>query len=92
MWKIVQELNKQVIPEYRLSTTMMKIDIFIPDIQCGVEVKLDRWTKPRVQQQVEKYELILGENNVLVVSPNGKYQYTVDSLIETLKIRLGKQF
>lgn len=90
MWSIINELNVPVLTQYVLPSSKFKIDLFIPILKLGIEVKLDtpNWTHSEVKKQVAKYEQILGADTVRVVSPFGKYQHTLPTLLAELKTLL----
>lgn len=91
-WRIVNELQVDVMIEYSplCDRKRGQIDIFIPLLGIGVEVKLDApyWSPITISRQVAKYERWLGEGNVYVVSPSQRWGISVNQLIDELKTRL----
>lgn len=93
-WKIVNSLNLKVQNEYMLGARANGfVDIFIPGLKIGIEVKLDHksWTNSKILKQRTKYEKVLGSGNVLFVSPNGSFEYTIETLLSQLKNLHEKQ-
>jgi hypothetical protein len=91
VWRIVNEVTSTVRIEYSSTGNRSKgqIDIYLPDLGVGVEVKLDApyWSLSLIRAQVDKYERWLGQGNVYVTSPSGRWGMLPDDLIEMLKTR-----
>lgn len=92
MWMLMKHFDVPIDDQFMLPTTRRLIDLYIPSFQIGIEVKIEsaNWTKKKIQTQVTRYEEILGKGNVYVVSPLGKYQHTLTSLIAELQSRFEK--
>lgn len=75
-----------------LPKTRYLVDLYIPSLRIGIEVKIEsaNWTKKKIESQIQRYEKILGSGNVYVVSPLGKYQHTIPSLLAELQSRIEK--
>lgn len=79
---LICALNSTVIKEYYINDES-RIDLYVPDYQLGVEVKLPYpyWNADSVEEQRARYNKALGEDHqVIVVSPNGEFGYSVEEL------------
>lgn len=94
--RIIETFALEVFEEeYLDEERTSRIDLLVPDIQLGIEVKLDptpsgtRWTERQVTEQVERYSSLLGEEyDVVVVSPIGHFDMSCDDLIPFVASRL----
>jgi hypothetical protein len=89
VWRIVNEVTPEVRVEYssKGNRSNGQIDIFLPLLDIGIEVKLDThyWSPALIKKQLTKYEQWLGVGNVYVTSPTGRWGLMPDQLIEKLK-------
>lgn len=94
--RLIETFDLEVFEEeYLDEEKTSRIDLIVPSIRLGIEVKLDptksgtRWSTQQVTEQVSRYSALLGdEYDVVVVSPTGHFEMSCDDLIPFVEDRL----
>jgi len=88
--KLISTFKVEVFNEYYIDRRSC-IDLYIPDLNLGIEVKLDAnyWSVDQITEQVTRYQAALN-CDVIVVSHKGEFGMDVDQLITFVQDRLRK--
>lgn len=86
-WMMIQRFDVIVASQHVCGDSLRKVDLYLPQYNIGIEVKLDiyNWTQKKVMTQVTTYKQLLNTDHVFVVSPKGRFQYTIETLLEKLE-------
>lgn len=80
--QLMKHFELEILEEYYI-TPRSRIDLYLPLLKLGIEVKLDGvWNLTQVYEQQDRYKRELGKDHqVVVVSPKGSFQLNHDQLI-----------